>query len=79
MLKVKCSKSGNSSNVGLFTKTHVNFALAGVAQLERCPLHQKVVGRIPGWGLYRRQPNNVALSGVRALSFPLSRINEIEI
>ena len=30
--------------------------------LEHCPIHQKVTGLIPSWGMYRRQPVDFSLS-----------------
>lgn len=40
----------------------IHFALAGAARLGRHPVHGKVEGSIPGWGVYWRQPVDVSFS-----------------
>ena len=52
-----------------YKKKHVAQA-RWLSWLERHPIHQKVVGSIPGWDAYGRQPINVSLS------LPLPKINE---
>ena len=45
--------------------------------LESRPIHQKVVGSIPGWGAYGRPPSDVSLTIMFLSLFPLlSKINK---
>ena len=49
----------------------MNTALAGwLRWLERHPVHNKVVGSVPSWGVHGRRPTNVSLSVSLSLSPP---------
>ena len=60
----------------LYSKS-LTLAPAGwLSCLERCPIHQKVAGLIPGQGAQSGQPVDVCLSLPPFLSLSLSQINK---